>query len=136
VLQPAIFHAGVTAPYWFNTDFNAGVTAGKARSLNFNSTDDLKCPSTNEVFCDGWATTVKSNFNIQEFQVGQAAGEKNSQGVNFTSWSCPAGHSKSFCLGWNQTSCSSEGCGGEYTCLNPNQPKGAKNCPNDRGYKS
>jgi hypothetical protein len=76
-----------------NTDYNAGVTAGKARSLDFNSTDDLKCPSTNKDFCDGWATTVKSNFNIQEFQAGEAAGKKNSQGVNFTSWSCPAaGH--------------------------------------------
>jgi hypothetical protein len=28
-------------------------------------------------------------------------------------------------------SCNSEGCNGDYTCINPNQPPGAKGCPND-----
>ena len=28
-------------------------------------------------------------------------------------------------------SCNSEGCNGDYTCINPNQPLGAKGCPND-----
>jgi hypothetical protein len=28
-------------------------------------------------------------------------------------------------------SCNSEGCNGDYTCINPDQPPGAKGCPND-----
>jgi hypothetical protein len=45
---------------------------------------------------------------------------------------CPSGHSKKFCGGWNKTACDSEGCGGDHTCDNPNQPKGATGCPNDK----
>lgn len=57
------------------------------------------------------------------------------QGIDFKSWLCPAPHTKSFCVGFANTSYSSEGCSGDYTCLIPNQPNGAKGCPNDRGYK-
>ena len=31
----------------------------------------------------------------------------------------------------SKDSCNSEGCNGDYTCINPNQPPGAKGCPND-----
>ena len=45
-------------------------------------------------------------YNVaQEYKAGEAAGEKNSQGI---CWSCSPGNSKNFCLGWNQTSCNSE----------------------------
>jgi hypothetical protein len=74
------------------------------------------------------------NRSNTEYNAGIVAGQKASQGINFTSWKCPS-HDKDFCAGWNTTACSSEGCGGDYTCVNPNQPKGVKNCPNDRGYR-
>jgi hypothetical protein len=45
---------------------------------------------------------------------------------------CPSGHSKQYCKGWNKTACSSDRCGGDYTCDNLHQPKGATGCPNDK----
>ena len=66
--------------------------------------------------------TLALNKSSIEYNAGVAAGEKNSQGVNFTSWLCPPGHTKEFCRGFAQTSCSSEGCNGDFTCVNPNQP--------------
>ena len=68
-------------------------------------------------------------YNVQQFQAGKAAGERNSQGVNFTSWSCPAGHTKDFCRGWDTSSCSSAGCNGDFTCDRWNDTKG---CPHNR----
>jgi hypothetical protein len=121
-------HHDQTSQNKSNLEYNAGVQAGEKRSLNFNSTDDLKCPSGHtKDFCSGWATTAK--YNIQQYQAGKAAGERNSQGINFTSWSCPAGHSKSFCAGWSTTSCSSSGCNVDFTCDQWNDTKG---CPHNR----
>ncbi|MFY9873943.1 MAG: hypothetical protein WAK17_29920 [Candidatus Nitrosopolaris sp.] len=77
----------------------------------------------------------KINKANVEHNKGVEAGRVRSLNFNSTSGLiCPAGHSKSFCLGWNQTACSSEGCGGDYTCINPNQPKGAVGCRNDKNY--
>src|SRR5205823_4926417 len=56
--------------------------------------------------------------------VGQAAGQ------NAGNIPCPSGHTKKFCGGWNKTACDSDGCGGDHTCDNPHQPKGATGCPN------
>ena len=62
---------------------------------------------------------------------------------------CPSGHSSEFCRGWDDAAgssssssssststsdgnnCTSEGCNGEFTCTNPNQPAGVPGCPND-----
>ena len=49
---------------------------------------------------------------------------------------CPSGHSKEYCTGWKETACSSEGCGGDYTCDNPNQPAGVPGCPNDKSSQA
>jgi hypothetical protein len=62
----------------------------------------------------------------QEYLAGKAAGERNSQRIGFNGWSCPSGNSKAFCLGWNETSCSSAGCAGDFTCDQWNDTKG---CP-------
>jgi hypothetical protein len=51
-----------------NTQSNAGVQAGYTKSLNFNSTDELKCPSHNKLYCSGWKTTAK--YNITEYKKG------------------------------------------------------------------
>jgi hypothetical protein len=60
---------------------NAGVGAGQKKSLTFNSTDDLKCPSGNtKSFRFGWATTAV--YNVQE-------GDRNAHplpGDKFVSW--------------------------------------------------
>ncbi|MFZ0510463.1 MAG: hypothetical protein WAM14_02555 [Candidatus Nitrosopolaris sp.] len=72
-------------------------------------------------------TTTLNNNNIQ-YNQGVAAGQ-NATGQD---WKYPTSHTKAFCDGWNQTACNSEGCGGDYTCVNPNQPKGVKGCPNDK----
>jgi hypothetical protein len=61
--------------------------------------------------------------------LGEKAGEK-ARNV-----ACPSGHSKEYCRGWNKTACDSEGCGGDYTCDNPNQPKGVAGCPNNKNSK-
>jgi hypothetical protein len=75
-----------------NMQYNARVQAGS------KSTEDLKCPSNHsKSFCSGWTTIAK--YNVREYKAGESAGQKNSQGLNFTSWSCPAGHTKSFCVG-------------------------------------
>ena len=59
-----------------------------------------------------------------DYQAG-LAGIKNSQRINFTSWSCDTvHHSRSYCVAFSSQSCSSEGCGCDYTCLNPNEPSG------------
>lgn len=56
-----------------NTQYDAGVQAGHAKSLNLNSTDELKCPSGhNKSFCSGWATTAK--YNVQEPKIKTAVG--------------------------------------------------------------
>ena len=54
------------------------------------------------------------------------AGQKASQDIYFTGWTCPS-RDKSFCAGWKTSVCSSEGCDGDFTCDNPNQP-GTKGC--------
>jgi hypothetical protein len=36
----------------------------------------------------------------QDFLAGKAAGERNSQGIGFKSWSCQSGKSKDYCRGW------------------------------------
>jgi len=60
-------------------------------------------------------TSVKVGRQLPEYQAGRAAGERNSRGIRFVGWSCPTDHIRSYCVGWNETSCSSEGCGGDYT---------------------
>lgn len=44
-----------------NMKYNKGVEAGRAMSLVFNSTENLKCPrGQTKDFCAGWATTATS----------------------------------------------------------------------------
>jgi hypothetical protein len=76
----------------------------------------------------------KINKANMQYNAGVMAGQKASKDINFTSWTCPSSN-KDFCDGCKTSTCSSEGCAGDFTCLNPNQPKDAKNCPNDKGYK-
>jgi hypothetical protein len=59
----------------------------------------------------------ETQFSLQQYQAGFAAGEKNSQGINFTSWACPPGQTRAFCLGWNQTSCNSVSIRGASTLV-------------------
>jgi hypothetical protein len=70
----------------------------------------------------------------QEYLAGKLAAEKASSGINFTGWKCPSTN-KDFCRAWNLFARSSEGCGGDYTCVNPVQPPHTKGCVNDRNYK-
>jgi hypothetical protein len=43
-----------------NMEFYKGVDTGRAMSLAFNSTQDLKCPSgKTKEFCSGWKTTAR-----------------------------------------------------------------------------
>ncbi|HET7147995.1 MAG TPA: hypothetical protein VFI73_05790 [Candidatus Nitrosopolaris sp.] len=59
---------------------------------------------------------------------------------------CPSGHSSEFCQVWNNAAasnpssssstsagnnCTFNGCNGDFTCINPNQPAGVPGCPND-----
>jgi hypothetical protein len=50
------------------------------------------------------------------YELGQAAG------------SGPSGHSRNYCVGWNDAVNGRE----DDTCENPNQPKGVAGCPNDK----
>jgi hypothetical protein len=50
-----------------NIEFNKGVEAGQLRTLTFNSTNQLNCPSANtKEFCSGW----KSATYIQQYKAG------------------------------------------------------------------
>ena len=94
------------------------------------------CTRCGEVHYSSTRNVGTWNKSNMDYNTGVTAG--NAKSLTFYSTKdlkCPAGHTKSFCVGWNQTACSSQGRGGDYTCVNPDKPKGVKNCPNDRGYK-
>lgn len=59
---------------------------------------------------------ASQNKSNADYNAGVTAGERNSQGGNFVSWLCPPGHTKDFCRGWEASSCSNEGCNGDFTC--------------------
>lgn len=84
-----------------NIEYNLRVTAGTLhhQATITNSSNDLKCHiGHSKDFCQGWSTTAA------EYQAGSAAGEKNSEALDFKSWSCPARHTKDFCHGFSETS--------------------------------
>lgn len=58
-------------------------------------------PKTECVLLKHTGNVVEQNKLNMEYNAGVVAGQKASQGVNFTSWKCPADHTKSFCEGWN-----------------------------------
>jgi hypothetical protein len=48
-----------------NIEFNRGVEAGHLRTLTFNSTNQLNCPSGNtKEFCSGWKSATQ--FTLQQ----------------------------------------------------------------------
>jgi hypothetical protein len=77
------------------------------------------------------------------YNVGYSDGQQN------PGTGCPSGHSSEFCRGWDNAAgsgssssssststsagnnCTSEGCTGDFTCVNPNQPADSTGCPND-----
>jgi hypothetical protein len=53
-----------------NIEFNKGVEAGHLRTLTFNSTNQLNCPSGNtKEFCSGWKSATQ--FTLQQLAVRQ-----------------------------------------------------------------
>jgi hypothetical protein len=50
-----------------NIEFNRGVEAGHLRTLTFNSTSQLNCPSGNtKEFCSGWKSATQ--FTLQQYK--------------------------------------------------------------------
>jgi hypothetical protein len=55
-----------------NIEFNKGVEAGHLRTLTFNSTHQLDCPSGNsKEFCSGWKSATQ--FTLQQYKAGITA---------------------------------------------------------------
>jgi hypothetical protein len=55
-----------------NIEFNKGVEAGHLRTLTFNSTNQLNCPSGNsKEFCSGWKSATQ--FTLQQYKPGLTA---------------------------------------------------------------
>jgi len=55
-----------------NIEFNKDVEAGHLRTLSFNSTNQLNCPSGNtKEFCSGWKSATQ--FTLQQYKAGFTA---------------------------------------------------------------
>jgi hypothetical protein len=55
-----------------NIEFNKGVEAGHLRTLTFNSTNQLDCPSGNsKEFCSGWKSATE--FTLKQYKAGLTA---------------------------------------------------------------
>jgi hypothetical protein len=55
-----------------NIEFNKGVEAGHLKTLTFNSTSQLNCPSGNSIeFCSGWKSATQ--FTFQQYKAGLTA---------------------------------------------------------------
>ena len=69
-----------------NIEFNKGVEAGHLRTLTFNSTNQLKCPSDNtKEFCSGWKSATQFTLEQYKARLTDRENHKSSHHDNNTS---------------------------------------------------